>query len=158
MSIDQDSDDFMRCVLESIDKGCRYRTHTILACIGLSLYLSLSLSKSREWRFMADDETQPTRAGWSERGSQPSKSASQSMENQERVAVRIDIWEWYLSGDMPRKGLIDLSSDVAQRKLFGRGFFGWNEQDAMKGFRNSISGGPDQVVGPRTGRILMGCQ
>ena len=111
MSLEQDSYDFMRCVLQAIDKGRQYRTPF--------WHASVSLNSSRRWRFMADDDSQPSRAGWSERGSQPSKSASQPIERSERMAVRIDIWEWYQSGEMPTKALIDLSSDAAQKNSLG---------------------------------------
>ena len=58
-------------------------------------HASVSFSAAQHWRAMADSGSQPNRG-------------------RQRVAIRIDIWNWYLLGTMHDRGLIDLSSEKAQ--------------------------------------------
>ena len=57
------------------------------------------------------------------------------------MAIRIDIWEWFQSGNMPENGLIDLSDDAAQHRFFNKQIeeYGYDQVEACKALKFAIS-------------------
>ena len=87
----RDSKEFISETLRAVAKGCNYRTPF--------LHASLSLTAAHEWGVMAME------------------SGLKWDPTYETLAVRIDIWAWYQSGEVPEQGIIDLPS-LAQQRLF----------------------------------------
>ena len=107
MKMDPKSDEFKVEILRSITKGSKERTPF--------WHCSTTLNASRQWKYKADDATAPTRAGWKERGSQPIQQDPDAINKTERVAIRIDILDYYHSGKMLPDAMIDISTQQAKR-------------------------------------------
>lgn len=114
--------EFMRCVLDAVAHGSLLRTDQI----NPFWHASTQLSCARNWRFMADDAEKKS-LGHKWIGDQPT-----------RVAIKINILEWYQSGTMPEHGLIDLSSEKAQKRALNCEFHGFPQDEALKATRYAI--------------------
>ena len=90
MRIPHGSEEFQKMVLHCVLRGSRVRSPF--------WHASTSLTASHQWLAKARSS-----------GSQPSEG--------KRVAIRIDIWAWYQSGEMLEDGLIDLSYTTAQKHI-----------------------------------------
>ena len=86
---------------------------------------STSIRAAREWRSRADDV---------------SSRQIHGREGHYRVCIRIDIWAWFQSGTMPPAALIDLSTIVAQRKIYKSlaATYGFEDEDFGKALRWSV--------------------
>ena len=75
-------------------------------------HASVSLNSAYRWRAMADQESHR----WGD--------------VRKRITISIDILSWYRSGKMPDRGVIDLSSEEAQRAFFRKTFddYGFDER------------------------------
>ena len=91
MHLDHGSDEFGWHVFNAVGHGCAQRSPF--------WHASVSLCSAHCWRAIADSERVASGGGC-------------------RVAIRIDIWEWFQSGTMPDHGLTDLSDDAAQHRFF----------------------------------------
>ena len=104
MHVEHGSDEFVWFVLDAVLHGSSTRI--------AFWHASTSLSTAQQWHPKAD----ATRS--TESGSQPSKGGKRAEgELAERIAIRIDISQWYQSGSMEEQGLIDLSTPEAQKRF-----------------------------------------
>ena len=101
MRCPSDSCELRKAVLDAVLHGSKKRTpfwHT-----------STSLASSYRWLSMAGYVEHSATTGSQPSGPRP-----------ERVGIRIDIWAWYQSGQMPDEALVDLSTKPAQKRFFTR--------------------------------------
>ena len=119
MHVAPDSNELKTAVLRAVFHGSKERTPF--------WHASTTLAAAQRWRTMADASEREDAV---RRGSQPSQIPS-------RVAIRIDIWAWYQSGEMETDTLIDMSTINAIQRFFPRSYdledqFG--QYDALKAF------------------------
>ena len=93
--MDKRGDEFAFEVLKAVGKGSHERSPF--------WHATKSLHAAHQWRTKAET----SKDGVARVGSQPSGG--------NRVAIRIDLWEWWQSGKMPEDALIDLSNIKAQQ-------------------------------------------